>query len=84
MSPKAKTTDFTEVQVKECTACGRPFRTTYDTKICGEFRCVAISTWDADRWAGHLRMAEVRAALGIPLSELDKDAYQRAGKDIPW
>lgn len=84
MSPKAKTTDYTEHQIKECAGCGKTFRTTFDTDICGELRCIALTTWGDDRWAGHLRMAEARAAVGVPLTQLDMDAYERAGKDIPW
>lgn len=84
MSPKAKTTDYTEHHIKECAGCGKPFRTTFDTNVCGEFRCIALTTWTEERWNGHLRMAEARAATGIPLSALDFDAYERAGKAIPW
>lgn len=79
-----KAAEPVEHKIKLCAGCGKQFRTTFDTNICGEFLCIARTTWTAERWAGHLRTAEARAATGVPLSELDKDAYEYFGKDIPW
>lgn len=85
MSPKAKTTEYTEILVKECAGCAQPFRTRHeDATVCGAFLCIARTTWTDERWASHLRMAEARVAASVPLNELDFDAFTRFGKEIPW
>lgn len=84
MSPRAKTTNYTEHTIKECAGCKKPFRTTHDTDVCGSHLCQARVNWTDEQWAGQLRMAEARVAAGVALSELDFDAFERAGKEIPW
>lgn len=69
--------------VAACEVCQHLFRYTVPKgqepppALCGRLLCRAMRTWSIDDWKGQARMAAARAAAGVPLNDLDRQALQR-------
>ncbi len=60
-----------------CPHCQRSYR--YgdpEATNCGKTPCHELATWTPEAWEEKARLASVRDALGIPLSDLDRIALR--------
>lgn len=49
---------------------------------CPTLLCVALDSWDDERWAGASRMAQARRDAGITLNDTDTEALRRARRKV--
>jgi hypothetical protein len=70
---------------EHCVVCRRAFMagTAPPPEICGQLHCRARHLWGPRDWAGRARLARARAAAGLDLDDLDREALARTEGSPP-